>query len=151
MTKKIILYSIVILGLLTIAYYYFEIPNYLLIKKVQNGKVVSEQELCNIYIYDNKMWYLWKKNPQLLESNTVFLHYYPADTNDLPLESRPYSMDNYDFELNQKTIIKSPSSRDYCLIFYREGVPTYKIQKVQTGIYNSTQGRIWQTDLIELK
>ena len=143
--------SLLVLSTLVIlaigAYFLFDIGNYLKVNSIQNsGKLIDKNPVCDIYVYDNHIWYLWKNEPQLVENVMFFLHIYPTNVTALPAERQQYGFDNLDFHSSPESILSVPSFCDYKTVIFSK-LPAYKILKLQTGNYNEKE-RLWETQIV---
>jgi hypothetical protein len=147
--KKSLGAFLVIAAIAAGSYFIFDVGNYLKVNSIQSkGKLIDKNPVCAIYIYENTIWYLWKNEPQLLENVMFFLHIYPINVTDLPVERQQFGFDNLDFHSSPETILSVPSFCEYKIVVYKK-LPSYRILKLQTGNYNEKE-RLWETQIVNI-
>jgi hypothetical protein len=147
MKRLFILLTIIVLAIG--GYFIFDIGNHLKVSSIQSsGKLIDKNLVCDIYVHENTIWYLWKNEPQLLENVMFFLHVYPKAVGSLPADRQPFGFDNLDFHSSPESILSIPSFNEYKTVVFVK-LPSYKILKLQTGNYNEKE-RLWETQIVNM-
>ena len=75
--------------------------------------------------------------------DTFFLHIFPADASELPIQRRPYRYDNDDFEFSSQ----GQKFDSKCLASI--ALPQYDIVRIKTGQYKFplVLGRVWEAEI----
>ena len=73
----------------------------------------------------------------------IFLHIFPADARDLPVDRQEHGFDNRDFGFNDRG--KAAPQEGWCIA--ARGLPDYAIGRIRTGQYTDEDGQLWQADI----
>ena len=109
-----------------------------------NGTLLARSGF-DVYIHNDALRYL-KENCETLQTNPngdikVFLHIFPADPADLPVERRELGFENRDFWISESLALFD----DKC-IHSQPPLPDYPIARIRTG--QRAQGEMaWRTDI----
>jgi hypothetical protein len=147
---KKILFTVLTITILAVGgFLLFDIGNYLKVNSIQSsGKLIDKNTVCDIYVYENTIYYLWKNESHMLESVMFFLHIYPTTATSLTIDRQPFGFDNLDFHSSPKSMLSIPSFSEYKAVVYVK-LPTYKMLKLQTGNYNEKE-RLWETPIVNM-
>lgn len=146
--KKPIILILILIVLAFACFKIFSISNVLKVNNiVSTGKLIEKHNLCDIYLHDQNICYLWKEYPNLIDSNMFFLHVYAVDSTQLPEARKVYGFDNLDFKAMDSNILKTPYfSKNKITVI--KAISAFKIKKIQTGMYNERE-RVWESKIIE--
>ena len=70
-----------------------------------------------------------------------FLHVFPADVGDIPVDRREHGFENLDFNLELNDV---KVSGDWCIAM--RGLPDYAVERIRTGQYTG-EGRVWLAEI----
>ena len=105
------------------------------------GKPVARSDF-DVYLRGKGLAYL-KENCAAGDADArFFLHIFPADPADLPLDSREHGFANLDFQFADH----GAYAGDIC-VAERE-LPGYAIERIRTGQFVSGEGRVWSAEFI---
>jgi len=150
MKKIVVLLVVVLIAFGYASYHYFDINNMIRVGQIEkSGKLIDKNNLCDIYIHDQMIWYLWKNYPNIMDSNRFFIHISPVDTSNLPEARKPYGTDNLDFQVTDEDKLKMPFFSSYNPVIHRP-LPTYPMKWIRTGMYNSNIVRLWESPEVNL-
>ena len=100
----------------------------------------AAQSNFDVYIYDNSLYYVKNDCARADTESRFYLHYIPADVNDLPAYRQKHGFDNRSFSFSWrggyfdgKCITQAP-------------LPPYPIARIRTGQYIPGQGQIWNAE-----
>lgn len=100
----------------------------------------AAQSNFNVYIYDNALYYVKNNCARPDTESRFYLHFIPADVNDLPAYRQKHGFDNRSFSFSWrggyfdgKCITQAP-------------LPPYPIARIRTGQYIPGQGQIWNAE-----
>ena len=100
----------------------------------------SAQSYFDVYIYDNALYYVKNDCARLDTESRFYLHFIPADVNDLPAYRQKHGFDNRSFSFSWrggyfdgKCITQAP-------------LPQYTIANIRTRQYIPGQGQIWNAE-----
>ena len=100
----------------------------------------AAQSNFDVYIYDNALYYVKNDCARADNESRFYLHFIPADVNDLPAYRQKHRFDNRSFSFSWrggyfdgKCITQAP-------------LPPYPIANIRTGQYIPGQGQIWNAE-----
>ena len=92
----------------------------------------------DIYLSENDITYVKEPCQETDTQAKVFLHISPVDTNDLPDHRQQHGFDNFDFTFYEFGL----RFNGKCLIHVN--LPEYDIDRIVTGQFISSQGKLWE-------
>ena len=94
----------------------------------------------DVYLHEGKLSYVKEPCGAGDTQDPFFLHFLPADQNDLPEWSRPHGFESRDFDFGAYGAVFDGK----CLATVP--LPEYDIDSFRTGQYVPGEGRSWQVD-----
>ena len=93
----------------------------------------------DLHLVDGALVYVRAPCERADMGRRAFLHVFPADANDLPVERREHGFDNLDFTLSRTGAYFGGT----CIA--RAELPRYGIDRIRTGQFNNT-GEFWRVE-----
>ena len=110
---------------------------------IANESIISSDfDVYLLELHQNTMIYIKDNCTSPASQAPIFLHIFPADENDLPVQRRQVGFDNYDFVFNDWGV----TFDNKCLAVVP--IPDYDIAAIRTGQWNPADGsRLWQEEV----
>ncbi|MFC7356142.1 hypothetical protein ACFQO1_00455 [Jejudonia soesokkakensis] len=135
--------SVLIIGIL-FTKINFSSKDYAVYKKITaKENLVSKQKRFSIYHLNNEIYYVNENPTYEEESDIIFLHVYPKDSQDLTPERAQFNFENLDLKRSEYEILDVPFwvSTSSVLLAHKK-LPDFEIQEIVTGQYDEFS-RLW--------
>ena len=117
----------------------------------QGPKLISEYQAIvsnepaarsefDLYLDGGKLYYVKEPCGDEDAAAPFFLHVYPTDENDLPVDRREHGFDNLDFGFDVRGVVFDGKCAAAA------SLPKYDIVRIVTGQFDDS-GRVWETDV----
>ena len=103
------------------------------------------RSIFDIYLDEGGRRLIYFKQPCVWEdahAAQIFLHIFPTNARDIPVNRKEHGFDNRDFKFNARG--KASPQEGWCLA--ARGLPDYAIGRIRTGEYTS-EGTVWKAEI----